>query len=255
MLAADRHRHILELLEREGSTSNAQLADDLEVSLMTVRRDLSDLEHRGLVQRVHGGVQRLGNADVIYSLRATRDLKAKRAIGLAAAALVRDDETIYLDAGTTTIEVARSLRRCKLRHIKVVTHAVNIATELAGQPQFTVIQVGGEIYRQTYAATGPLALEAIRRFSFDRLFLAAQGFTLEGGVSNGNLTENEIKQTAMQTARWVALVADASKYGQTMFSRIAALERIHALVTDNRLGADVIKALKRLRLEVILARP
>lgn len=253
MLARDRHRRILELLERDGSLTNTQLAEELDVSIMTVRRDLNELEHRGLMQRVHGGAQAIGEPDVGYSLRSRRDMGAKRAIGRTAAELVRDGETIYLDAGTTTIEIARCLHRREFRHLKVVTHAVNIATELSGHANITVIQVGGEIYRQTYAATGPLALETIKHFSFDRLFLAAQGFDLDGGLTNGNLTENEIKRAAMDNSRWIALVADASKWKATTFARIAPVARLNAIITDNRLPPEGREALERIGLEVIVA--
>jgi DeoR/GlpR family transcriptional regulator of sugar metabolism len=135
----------------------------------------------------------------------------------------------------------------------VVTHAVNIAMELSGHSEISLIQVGGEIYRQTYAATGPLALETIARFSFDRMFLACQGFDTEGGLSNGNLTENEVKQAAMRASRWIGLVADASKWTRTTFARIAPLDAIHAIITDNRLPESGRVALQELGLEVIVA--
>jgi DeoR/GlpR family transcriptional regulator of sugar metabolism len=252
MLARDRHRRILELLEQAGSLTNSQLVEELDVSIMTVRRDLNELEHRGLMQRVHGGAQAVGESDVGYSLRSRRDLGAKRAIGRSAAELVQDGETIYLDAGTTTIEIARCLHRRTFLHLKVVTHAVNIASELAGHANITVIQLGGEIYRQTYAATGPLALETLRHFRFDRLFLAAQGFGLEGGLTNGNLTENEIKRAAMENARWTGLVADASKWKVTTLARIAPVARLNAVITDNRLPPEGRAALERIGLEVIV---
>lgn len=258
MLASDRHRRILELLERNGSLGNTKLARDLRVSLMTVRRDLSELERRGLLTRVHGGVQKATTADIGYALRSRRAHAAKTRIGVRAAELIQDGETIYLDAGTTTVEIARALLRPNPsrptpRGLRVVTHGVNIATELTGHSDISVIQVGGEIYRQTYAATGPLALETIARFSFDRMFLAAQGFDVEGGLSNGNLTENEVKQAAMRASRWIGLVADASKWTRTTFAKIATLDAIHAIITDNRLPESGRVALQKLGLEVIVA--
>jgi DeoR family transcriptional regulator of aga operon len=253
MLASDRQRRILELLEHKGSLSNTKLAVDLRVSLMTVRRDLSELEQRGLLVRVHGGVQKVVTNDIGYALRSRRAHAAKTRIGVRAAQLIQDGETIYLDAGTTTVEIARALLGRTPRGLRVVTHAVNIAMELSGHSEISLIQVGGEIYRQTYAATGPLALETIARFSFDRMFLACQGFDTEGGLSNGNLTENEVKQAAMRASRWIGLVADASKWTRTTFARIAPLDAIHAIITDNRLPESGRVALQELGLEVIVA--
>lgn len=254
MFAIDRQQRIVELLEREGSYTNARLAQTLGVSAVTVRRDLADLEHRGIVRRVHGGVRAAAERDIGYSLRSRQHHPAKRAIGLAAAELVKDHETIYLDAGSTTMEFALSLRDRPLRGVRVVTHAVNIACELSGQAHIAVVQVGGELYRQTHAATGPMAVAAIRTFSFDRLFLAAQGFQVEGGLTNSNLAEVEVKSAAIEASRWVCLIADASKWDRVSFARFAPLSSVDTVVTDARLPQGGRSALEAAGLQVVLAR-
>jgi len=251
MTSRDRLQRILELISRHGTLNNAALARSLEVSTMTVRRDLDVLERQGYLRRVHGGARLVDELDVGYGLRQGRNVGAKRRIGARAAEFVKDGETIYLDAGTTTMEVARALKRRSLHGVRVVTHAVNIAAELSGSPGLGVLQVGGELFLQTYSATGPLALETIRRFSFDRLFLAAQGVDLAAGLTNSSLLEAEVKHAAIAASRWVCLVCDASKWGRVTFAPCGSLEDIDVLVTDLRLPAEARDKLVALGMEVI----
>lgn len=251
MTSHERLQRILELIGRQGSLTNAALARALEVSTMTVRRDLDILECQGYLRRVHGGARAVDELDVGYGLRQGRNVGAKRRIGARAAEFVQNGETIYLDAGTTTMEVARALKRRSLHGVRVVTHAVNIAAELSGSPGLGVLQVGGELFLQTYSATGPLALETIRRFSFDRLFLAAQGVDLAAGLTNSSLLEAEVKNAAIAASRWVCLVCDASKWGRVTFAPCGSLGDIDLFITDARLPPEARIKLVELGLEVI----
>lgn len=253
MLASERRKRMIDLLEHQGWLTTAEVATTLEVSEMTVRRDLGELEHRGLLRRVHGGAEALSSDDVGYALRSRKNHEAKRLIGARAAALVKDGETVYVDAGTTAMEVALALRRRRPKGVMVVTHAVNIAAQLAGQPTLSVVQIGGEIYRKTYAATGPAAVAAIRRLSFDKVFLAAQGFGFRDGLSNSNLAEVEVKQAALVASSWVCLIADASKWEQKSLAYVAPLERLHAVVSDEALLPGGRRALAARGIELHLA--
>ncbi len=232
LLALERSQRILSLLEQHGTLSNATLARTLGVSNMTVRRDVLDLEHRGLLRRIHGGVEHASSPDAGFSLRSRQQRGAKRAIGQTAAALVRDGETVYLDAGSTALELARSLRGRKLERVRIVTHAINIAHEFAGLKGFSLVQVGGEIFGQTFAATGPLALETLSHLRFDRLFLGAQGFSVNEGLTDSNLLEVEVKKAAIRQAREVIVLADSSKWRRVSFARVAPLSAVSTLITD-----------------------
>lgn len=253
MLPVDRLQHIIDLIEKNGSRTNAELAEVLGVSLMTVRRDIIDLEHRGLLRRVHGGVQSASSPDRGFSLRSRQQQTAKHAIGQAAAALVQDFEIIYLDAGSTAMEVALSLRQRDVKGVRVVTHAINIATELAGLPQIQLIQIGGEVFGQTFAATGPHALSRIRTLSFDTLFLSAQGFNIAQGLTDSNLLEVEVKQAAIAAAKNVTLIADSSKWNMTSFAQVAPLGIASRIITDAGIDSAGRASLKKARLEVIYA--
>lgn len=254
MLVAQRHRLILESIAKRGTIETGSLARTLNVSEMTVRRDLTELDRQGLLMRVRGGAQTLRDADVGYPHRVRRHPAEKRRLGAAAAALINSHDTVFLDAGTTTVELARALRRrSELRRVNVVTHAVNVASELAGNENIVVVQVGGEIYRETYSCTGHMALDAIEKFSFDRMFLATQGVHAVEGLTNSNLLEVQVKVTAMGRSRWTCLVADASKWESRSMYRIAGLDDLDAWVSDSRLDEKARTAARERGAEVVIA--
>jgi DeoR family transcriptional regulator, fructose operon transcriptional repressor len=243
VIPTDRLEQILKITEAQGIVTNATLAEKLNVSLMTVRRDIIELEHRGLLRRVHGGVQSAASPDRGFSLRSRQQQTAKHAIGAAAALLVQDFETIYLDAGSTAFELALSLRQRPVKGVRVVTHAINIAAELAGLNHIGVVQIGGEVFGQTFAATGPLAIQAIRTLSFHQFFISAQGFDLENGLTDSNLLEVEVKQAVLTAAKKVVLIADSSKWGVTSFARVADLGVVSKIVTDSGINLKDQEAL------------
>lgn len=237
MLPVDRLQHIIALIERNGSQTNAELAETLNVSLMTVRRDIIELEHRGLLRRVHGGVQSAASPDRGFSLRSRQQRSAKQAIGASAAALVEEFQTIYLDAGSTAMELALSLRQRSVKGVRVVTHAINIASELAGLSHISLVQIGGEVFGQTFAATGPFAVTCIRALSFDQCFVSAQGFDLQAGLTDSNLLEVEVKQAVLERAKRAVLIADSSKWGVTSFAKVAPLGVVAQIITDAGISA------------------
>ena len=233
--------------------SNALAAESLGVSLMTVRRDLAELEHRGLVLRVHGGAQLANASEIGYAARARQHTEQKRAIGELAAMLIKPGETVYLDAGSTTAEIARHLRRRQIEEVRVVTHAVNIATELAGLPHVQLVQIGGEVYRRSYSTAGAIALDTIGRLRFNRMFLATQGFSSEAGVTDWSLAEVEVKRAAANNSAWVAVTADASKWGKVLLAQTAPISSFQAVITDSRISDAAQAELRRLGLEVWIA--
>lgn len=251
MLSEERRRRLLETLEERGALETVPVARQLGVSEMTIRRDLADLERRGLVRRVHGGAQTTREADVGYLMRLKRNPLAKQQVGTLAARQVCSHETIYLDAGTTCMELARALKRRDLRGVNVLTHAVNIAAELAGHPSFTVIQVGGEIYAETFAATGPTALATIGQFAFDRMFLSAQGLHPKSGITNSNLLEVAVKTAAMNQATWTALVVDSSKWNRQALARIAEVRALDVVISDEALPDEARTFLRSAQVEVL----
>ena len=237
VIPTDRLEQILRMTESHGTVTNAAIAEHLGVSLMTVRRDIIELEHRGLLRRVHGGVQSASSPDRGFSLRSRQQRSAKHAIGAAAALLVEDFQTIYLDAGSTAMELTLSLRQRSVKGVRVVTHAINIASELAGLSHISLVQIGGEVFGQTFAATGPLAVTCIRALSFDQFFMSTQGFDLHAGLTDSNLLEVEVKRAVLERAKRVVLIADSSKWGVRSFANVAPLGVVAQIITDARISA------------------
>jgi DeoR/GlpR family transcriptional regulator of sugar metabolism len=240
-------------LRSSGNVLVGDLAASLATSEVTIRRDLKLLEAQGLVRRIHGGAVLVPSRayEPTFLEKSRQFMDEKRRIGAAAAALVDDGDTIILSPGTTTMEVARHLRG--RRNLTVVTSAVNIAAELAGQPEIEVIVTGGNLRGTTYALVGPLAEENVRRLHVDTLFLGGNGLTVSNGLTTPDLTVATTDRALLDAAERVVVTVDHSKIGRVTLCQTAPIERIQVLVTDSGLGRDDRRALERAGLEVILA--
>ena len=235
-----------------GFRTNQALAQDLNVSEMTIRRDLNELAEKGQVKRVRGGVRVLRRSDAL-ALVSTTDPQAhtERAIAEAAADQIADGETIYLDNGSAALALAHALRQRELPHLRVVTNAVAVAALLCSDTS-NVIQLGGEV-RGTGAVVGQQAIRLIEAMRFDRCFLCADGYNVEFGISGKYLPEIEVKRAAMQHSGWVALIAESARWGKQSMLRIANLRDIHCLVTDEALDAPARHTIAERGLEVVIA--
>jgi len=246
---------ILSRLQERGEVRTTALAEDFDVSEMTIRRDLSLLVQRVLVHRVHGGAV-LEGRELGYEERSKRRHTAKQAVGIRAAALVRAGQTLFLDSGSTAMEVARALilrTRSSSFEVRVVTHATNIATALATCPSLRVHQIGGEIYQNMFSAVGPEALEQLRALKFDICFLGVNGATVSEGWTNSNQVEVAIKQVVIKRSRAPYVIADSSKWGYAAFAHIAPLGDMNGWITDALLPKSGEEELRGLGVEVVRA--
>ena len=239
------------MLAIHGFRSNQALASDLSVSEMTIRRDLNELSEQGQVKRVRGGVRMLRRADAPGPGPSGPQAGIERAIAEAAADLVVDGETIYLDNGSATLALARALRQRDMRNLCVVTNAVAIAAFLCSE-SLNVVQLGGEV-RGSGAVVGQQAMRLLESMRFDRCFLCADGFNFDFGISGKHLPEIEVKRAALQHSGWVALLAEAALWNKQSMLRIANLRDIQCLVTDESLDAETRKVIAERGLEVVLA--
>ena len=242
MRPSDRLSAILEELSRNGSVSVANLADHLEVSLATIRRDLQLLEEQRLVSRVHGGAVARG---VLYELplryKAARHQEEKRRIAEAAARLVGDGATVGLTGGTTTTEVARML--AERASLTVVTNALNIASELAVRANLKLLVPGGVARPESYELVGPIAEATLDGLNLDLVFLGVDGITAESGCTTHHEVEAFTNRVLMRRAQRVVVVADSSKLGQVAFARICAIDEIDRLITDSDASPEEIAPL------------
>lgn len=255
MLAEQRRRKIIDLLEQKGQVTVRDLVERFGVSAVTARADLDALASNGAAVRSHGGAVRQVEASQDYPLRLKETLHRgeKIKIGRAAAELVKPNEVIILDSGTTTAEVARQIKARKIQPVTIITNALNIASELMDAPGISVIVVGGLMRPVSCSFVGPQAEMMLKEFHADRLFLAVDGFDLEIGASTPDVFEAQLNGLMMQVSKEVNIVADSSKLGRRSVSRIGPLEKIHRLVTDGRAPADFVEGLRKKGVEVITA--
>jgi DeoR family transcriptional regulator, fructose operon transcriptional repressor len=246
MLAEQRRSMILKTLKaRATGVSVVELGELLQVSTMTIRRDLELLEGQHQVRRIHGGATVLQeDTGEPFLLRSTTASLEKASIGILAASLVDDNDVILLDAGTTTLALASRLPRDI--SLTVITHALPIAQALCAYENIKTVFLGGMLKRKEQCAVGPLVLQALARFNADKFFLSATGFDLERGPSDPDLLEVEIKQAMIRAANRVILLVDSTKSGQVHLVQIASWSSIHTMVSDqhfSQTGRDQLTAL------------
>ncbi|MFB9276507.1 DeoR/GlpR family DNA-binding transcription regulator [Cohnella cellulosilytica] len=224
-----RQQQMLEQISREGEVRVTALRETYGVTEMTIRRDLEKLEETGEVKRTFGGVIFVGR-DVALQERVTLLSDEKARIGRYAAALIKPGESVFIDGGTTTSQIARFLPHGM--NITVVTNALNVVTELSGK-QIPVMMTGGVYMEATHCLSGPLAVQSLSGMAFHRAFLGTTGVTADHGFSNSNIYEAEIKQLAIRQATETTVVADRSKFGTKMLISFAPLSGVQRIVTDS----------------------
>lgn len=262
LLGEERRRRIAAWINERGSATVNELAREFGVSTVTLRTDLQALERSGALERSHGGAlpvaTRAGNdapiTEAPLSVKQARYHDEKVDIARMAAAMIRDGETIILDSGSTTFEIARLLGELPLRSLTVVTNALNIAMELVGGPShIRVLMLGGVLRPLSYSMVGPDAELTLSRLVADRLFLGADAVDLDLGVTTADPTEAQLNSRMVEIARETIVLADASKFGKRSFSRIAPLEAVHCIVTDRKAPKELVAAFRSRGVEVQLA--
>ena len=254
----NRAKEILSLLLKRGKTSVEELCEVFGTSSASVRRDLVRLEERGLVHRTHGGAMLAGQIyepfrfDASYPVREERFTAEKRRIGAAAAELVGENETIGITAGTTTTEVARSLR---LRSgLRIITNAVNIGMELSSNSGLDATLTGGCMrWPGAFSLIGPAALESLNLTIMDRVFVGVCGIDPKHGATTIQAEEALVFRAMCRQAKQVIVVADSSKVGMTSPSVICPASEIDILVTDEGIAVSSIKAFRQQNVSVVVA--
>ncbi|HMI53433.1 MAG TPA: DeoR/GlpR family DNA-binding transcription regulator [Candidatus Saccharimonadales bacterium] len=253
LLTEQRRRRVLDLVDQDGQATVADIAKRFSISAVTARGDLDTLASIGAVVRSHGGAVRRLEAAQDYPLRTKEAIhrEEKIRIGRAAAELIQPGETVILDSGTTTAEIARHLKLAKIQSVTVITNALNIAGELMDAPGISLIMIGGLLRPVSCSFVGPQAEAMMNEVHADRLFLAVDGFDLENGPSTPDVLEAQLNNVMIRSAREVNVVADFSKLGRRSVSKIGPFESIRRLITDSRATSEFTAALRKKGIEVI----
>lgn len=252
MMAEERRTQILQLVRSAGRVKVNDLSRRFNTSAVTIRNDLNELHQCGLVLRSHGGAVLpdtiLRESPVQERLKAHSD--EKRRIGAMAATLIHDGETIILDSGTTTLEIARQIK--KRLGVHIITNGVNIAAELLDARDVQTFIIGGMVRGESASISGRYSEEMLDQFSADKMFLGGSGCDLDFGVSGANLEETVVNRAMMRIAREIILVADASKFSKRSMSRIAPFTEIDTVISDTSLGEDIQVKLRSIGCNLIL---
>lgn len=250
--AKERRALILRMLEQKEEVQVTELSRETGISEVTIRKDLTILQNRHLLLRTRGGAMRKPvenpNEDTTISKKRMFNVKEKERIGEEATKLIKEGDFIMLDSGTTTLEVARHLHH--FNHLRIVTNAMNIATELMAYKRFDVVMLGGNVRINSHSTVGPLALSVLRNFSRYKLFLGVDSFSIENGVSTPNLEEALLNQMMIQQADQVIAVFDSSKFNKRSFVHVANINEIDCIITDRAIPTGLCSKLKSAGIEV-----
>lgn len=251
MLAEQRRNRLLDLIRRRGFASLPELAEQLGVSESTVRRDLDSLEESGGARRTHGGVFYTGGQPAMppFDERQPANWELKRAIARRAVELIEDGDTLLLDGGSTTYEVARLLVG---RELQIVTNSLPVANLFAANPSADLVLIGGYVYPRTGVALGPYADQMLSGVSVRRTILSVGGVT-ERGFYNSNLLLVETERNMMRAADEVFVLADSTKFGRRSLAHLCELDAIDRLITDEKAAPEWRDRLTAAGVEVVTA--
>ena len=257
MNAAERHNKIVELVLDKGQVTITDICTMFDISEMTARRDLNALDRQGLLRRVHGGaITNLGRSyEPSFQTRTVKNQNAKIAIGLKAAELIYDGDSIALDVGTTTLETVQGLKG--KRNLTIVTSCLQIANKVVDQLSLDIdarlILAGGIIRPRELSMIGPIPEQVYQELHVDKAFIGIGGVSLEDGLTEYNIEDTQIKKILIRSAREKIVVADGSKFGVTTFASVAPLNAVDKIVTDNSAPEHMISQIREQGVEVILA--
>lgn len=257
MNVVERHNKIVEIVLEKGRITIPDICEMFDVSEMTARRDLNELDRQGLLRRIHGGaIANLGRSyEPPFQIRATKNQEAKNAIGRKAAELIYDGDSIALDVGTTTIEIVHGLKG--KRNLTIITHCLQVAnmivSTLSLETDARLILTGGIIRPQELSMIGNLPERAYREFHVDKAFIGIAGISLEDGLTEYNIEDSQIKKILLRSAREKIVVADSSKFGVTTFVSVAPLAAVDKIVTDANAPEGMVEKIREMGVEVICA--
>jgi DeoR/GlpR family transcriptional regulator of sugar metabolism len=253
LLAQERRKRILELIQEEGSARVTALSALFEVSEPTVRQDLEVLDQQGFVTREHGGafLRTVSRQVSELSLQHTENMDKKALIAKKAAELVKEGDRIILDSGSTVTELAKCL--VGIQNLVVITNALNIALIIGAHPSCELMVTGGDFKAPTLSLTGEKAALFFRNIYVDKLFLATGGISPSFELTYPGYSDLAVKKAMIDAAKEIYLLADSTKFGVASFASLGVMDYVDAIVTDDGIGEETRKQLDALDVKLIIA--
>lgn len=257
MLPGERRQKILELLMINKAITVRYLCDTLEASEATIRRDLSSLESEGKLERTHGGAMLTDytiklNDEESFNQKEIKCSTEKYDIAKKAFEFLEENDSIILDSGTTTLELARLIGQSTIK-ITVITNATTVSSIISNNPNAELMVVGGKVRLNTLAAVGSIAIESLRRFNVNKTFLAVNGVTLENGLTTPDFEEAEVKRAMLLSSNERYLLADHSKFKKVAMCQIAPVSMVDYIITDQDTDQTIIEQFRANDIETIQA--
>lgn len=250
--AVERRMEIVNVVNQNGKARVEDLAAQFDVSSVTIRSDLSFLEKNGYVVRSHGAA--IPNTGVIAELtvheKRRQNSGVKSLIGQAAAKLIASGDTVILDSGTTTREIASSVKM--LEDVVVMTNGLDVAMELASAPGVEVLMSGGVLRKNALSFSGSQAENSLKNYRFDKVFLGVDGFDLRAGITTHSEQEASLNRLMCEISEQVIAVVDSTKFGKRSCHMIREFGNIDILITDSDIPEDYLQGLREMKVEVII---
>lgn len=252
MLAEERYRQILDILEKEKTVKVSMLIKLFNVSIETVRRDLEYLEKEGHLRRVHGGavLDRVITKNNDFQIRKTENLEEKSEIAKIAVSFISEGQSIAMNGGTTTLEVAKELKK-HFKRLTILTDSLSIADELADMEKYTIIICGGVLKGDEYILSGEIAENNISRFNIDTALIGVSGVSLQEGITDYNVSELQIQKKMIEVSQQVIMLADSNKFDVITLLKICNLDKVNVIITDSKLNPKVLNKYRENGVEVV----
>jgi len=234
--------------------SVSDLSSEFGVSEVTIRNDLEQLETKKLLVRARGGALRLSQVvsfDQHLGEKHKLNMPEKMRIGKEAAKLIKDNDTVIIDSGTTTMEIVRDLSS-NLKNVTIISNALNIVNHLVSSQNINLIIPGGTLRKNSLSLIGPLAENSYRNFYVDKVFLGVDGFDTKNGIYTPNIEEAYLNKIMIEVAREVIVVTDSSKFLRKSLTFICELKYIHTVITDSGISAEDKALLEEAKIKVII---
>ena len=252
MTQAERHRFILEELDKAGFVTVSDLAKAMDVTMVTVRKDLKVLEDKGLLYRSHGSATSVSPyvSDRSVHVKKLEQVEEKSKIAEKALAYIEDQEAIIIGSGTTVVALAQAIPRNK--PLTVLTAAMNVTLALMDMQDVELVQLGGVVRKSSSSVVGHYAEEMLQSFACSKLFLSVDGISLEHGLTTSNMMEAHLNAQMIRSVQKTIILADSRKFGRKGFGKICELEDIDVIITDSGIPEIYREKLEEKGIELVV---
>lgn len=253
MTKEERHALIMDMLIKQNSILVTDLSDRLQVSSVTIRKDLTELERAKKLYRSHGRAilinPYINNRNV--NVKEKLCIDEKRLIGKVAASMITRDDSILIASGTTVHALARCIQPD--HRLTVITASLQVSDHLSGMENVDIIQLGGMLRHSSLSVVGNYAEQILSNFYCSKLYLGVDGIDLDFGITTTDMREANLNQVMMRTAQKTIVLADSTKFGRRGFSKIADMDEVDLIITDENVPASITQRLEEMGIEVIIA--